>query len=74
MDDLKLFAKNDQEFQGLLNIVKQFSDDISMECKLDNCAKAIIFRGKLLKAKNITLDTTMVIKILKPRKNINIWG
>ena len=28
MNDLKLFAKNDQQPQGLLNIVKQFSDDI----------------------------------------------
>ena len=28
MVDLKLFAKNDQQLQGLLNIVKQFSNDI----------------------------------------------
>ena len=45
MDDLK---------QGLLNIVKQFNDDIPMEFGLDKCAKATFFRGKLLKAKNIT--------------------
>ena len=74
MDDLKLFAKKDQEFQGLLNIVKQFSDDISMECKLDNCAKAIFFRGKLLKAKNITLDTTMVIKDLETEEKYKYLG
>ena len=74
MDDLKLFAKKDQEFQGLLNIVKQFSDDISMECKLDNCAKAILFRGKLLKAKNITLDTTMVIKDLETEEKYKYLG
>ena len=37
MDDLKLFAKNDQQLQGLLNIVKQFSDDIRMEFGLDKC-------------------------------------
>ena len=28
MDNLKLFAKNDQELHVLSNIVKQFSDDI----------------------------------------------
>ena len=28
MVDLKLFAKNDQQLQCLLNIVKQFSNDI----------------------------------------------
>ena len=28
---MKLFAKSEQQFQGLLNIVKQFSEDIWME-------------------------------------------
>ena len=28
MNDWKLFAKNDRQPQGLLNIAKQFSDDI----------------------------------------------
>ena len=27
MDNLKLFAENDQQLQGPLSIVKQFSDD-----------------------------------------------
>ena len=29
MDDLKLFAKNDQDLEGLLNTVKEFSSDIA---------------------------------------------
>ena len=45
MDNLKLFAKNDQQLQGLLNIVKQFSDDIWMEFELDMC-QSYIFPGK----------------------------
>ena len=36
MDDLELFAKNDQQLQGLLNIVKQFGDDIRMEFGLQS--------------------------------------
>ena len=40
MDNLKLFAKNDQQLQGFLNIVKQFSYDIWMRFGLDKCAKA----------------------------------
>ena len=31
MDDLKLYAKNDKEHEGLLSTVKQFSDDIGMD-------------------------------------------
>ena len=40
-----------------------------MEFGLDKCVKAIFFCGKLLKAKNITLDTTTVIKDLEPQKS-----
>ena len=71
MDDVKLFAKKDQQLQGLLKIVKQFSDDIRMEFGLDKCAKATFFSEKLLKTKNITQDTKTV-KILNSRKVINI--
>ena len=76
MDDLKLFAKNDQQLEGLLNIVKQFSHDIGMELGLDKCSKSTFSRGKLLKAKNITLDTIpqRSLKIFNPRKATNIWG
>ena len=40
MDDLKLYAKNDGDLEGLLATVKRFSDDINMEFGLDKCAKA----------------------------------
>ena len=47
MDDLKLFAMNDQQLRRLLNIEKQFSDDIRMEFGLDKCAKATFFSWKV---------------------------
>ena len=31
MDDLKLYAKNDKELEGLLSTVKQFSNDIGLD-------------------------------------------
>ena len=74
MGDLKLFAKNDQQLQDLLNIAKQFSDDIWMEFGLDKCVKALFFCGKLLKAKNITLDTATVIKDLEPEESYKYLG
>ena len=57
---------NDQELQGQLNILKQFSDDIRMKFGLDKCAKAIFFGRKLLTAKNITIDNTTVNQNLEP--------
>ena len=40
MDDLKIFASNDEELEGMLRTVKKFSDDIGMEFGLNKCAKA----------------------------------
>ena len=74
LDDLKLFAKNDQQRQGLLNTVKQFSYDIRKKFRQDKCAKAAFFRGKLLKAKDITLDTTTVIKYLETEESYQYLG
>ena len=45
-----------------------------MEFGLDKCAKATFFRGKLLKAKNITLDTTTDVKDLKPEESYKCLG
>ena len=47
MDDLKTFAKGENQLIGLLTIIKTFSDDIKMEVGLDNCAKATFKRGRL---------------------------
>ena len=58
MEDLKLF-------EGLLNIVRQYSDNILTEFGLDKCVKATFFHGRFLKAKKIDLDTAKVT---------NIWG
>lgn len=64
MDDLKLYASNDDELEGLLKTVKAFSDDIGMEFGLSKCAKATFKRGKLVRTKNIVLDDDSVIKEL----------
>lgn len=39
MDDTKLFSEDDNELKSNLNIVKVFSDDISIYFGLDKCAK-----------------------------------
>ena len=66
MDDLKLFARDDRELEGLLRTVKNFSDDIGMEFGLDKCAKATFKRGKLAHTTNIDLDGGTTIRDLHP--------
>ena len=65
MDDLKLYAKDDSELEGLLRIVKGFSYDIGMEFGLSKCAKATFKRGKLEKSDHVRLDEeTIIISII----------
>lgn len=40
MNDLKLYPGIDKHLEGLLHIVKMFSDDRDMQFGLDKCAKA----------------------------------
>ena len=68
MDDLKLYAKDDNELEGLLRIVKGFSDDIGMEFGLSKCAKANFKRDKLEKSDHVRLDEETMIKDLEQEK------
>ena len=74
MDDLKLYAKNDSELEGLLHTVKKFSDDIGMSFGLDKCAKATFARGKMIKAPNVKLDNDNVIRNLDQEETYKYLG
>ena len=46
MDDLKLFGKNNNEIDSLVQTVQQFSEDIKMEFGISKCAVVALKRGK----------------------------
>jgi len=48
MDDLKLFAKNDENLCKLVDIVHRFSDGVRMSLGISKCAKLTIKRGKIV--------------------------
>ena len=64
MDDLKLYGKNDEQLQGLVETVKRISDDIGMDFGLDKCVKVTFKRGKIVSTSNIHLDIDNIIKEL----------
>ena len=74
MDDLKLSAKDDNKLEGLLRIVKRFSDDIGMEFGLSKCAKATFKRGILEKSDHVRLDEETMIKDLEQEKVYKYLG
>ena len=61
MDDLKLFAKDNNDLEGLLQTMKKFSDDIGRSFGLNNCVKATFKRGKLTGTTSVELDCNTVI-------------
>ena len=48
MDDLKIYASNDGELEGMLKTAKKLSDDIGMEFGLNKCAKTSIKKENYL--------------------------
>ena len=73
MDDLMLFARNDSELTGLLDIVKK-SVMILVHSGLDKCAKAIFTKGKIVKTENIIIDINTTIKELEHEEMYQYLG
>ena len=65
MDDVKVFAKNDLQLGQIINIIKEFSDDIHMQFGLDKCAKITIKKGKYIAGENIILNEQEQIQNLE---------
>ena len=60
MDDLKLYGKSTAELESLLNTVRIFSNDISMEFGLDKCATLAIFKGKVTETQGMNLPNSNI--------------
>ena len=46
MDDIKLFAKNEEELENLIQSVRIYSQDIGIEFGIEKCAILIMRSGK----------------------------
>ena len=69
-----LLTKGRLSTNGLLTIVKTFSDDIKMEFGLDKCAKATFKRGRLTKTTDLHLDVNTVIEELDQESTYKYLG
>ena len=49
MDDLKLYAKNEQQLDSLVQKIRTFSENIGIQFVIDKCALLIHFLYKSLK-------------------------
>ena len=56
MNNLKLFAKSNDQNDSLVNTVYTFSEDIGMEFGIKKCGVKVLKRGKVDKAKSRGLN------------------
>ena len=62
MDDLKLFAINEDQIDNLVNTVRIFSEDIKMKFGLPKCGVLIMERGKVVKSEGISMPDGKMMK------------
>ena len=74
VDDLKLYGTNDNQLTGLINTVKNVSENIKIESGLDKCAKASFKRGKKVSAEGIPLNDNKVIQDLDQAETYKYLG
>ena len=74
MDDLKLYATNDNQLANMIDIVQSFSNDIKMDFGIDKCNKLTIKRGKVVPSENIDLDNGEQLKSLETNQNYRYLG
>ena len=65
MDNLKIYACSDKEMESLVNMIRIFSDDISMGLGFEKCAKVSINKGKLVAKENLKLPSGKEIQELE---------
>ena len=53
MDDLKLFAKNEEQIDSLFQTMNSFSTDIGMEFGIKKCGELILKRGKVTRCEGV---------------------
>ena len=61
MDDLKCYAKDEDELSTQLHIIEQFSADINMTIGTSKCAKATFRGGNLVRSNGFPLKDSSVI-------------
>ena len=62
MDDLKLYAKSEEQTNTLVRTVHVFSSEIGMEFGIKKCGILAMKRGKIVKSEGIKLPDGEVMK------------
>ena len=73
-DDIKLFAKNENELETLIHTVRIYSRDIGMEFGIEKCAVLVMKSGKRQLIDGMELPNKDKIKNARRKRNLQILG
>ena len=73
-DHLQLIGETEEELQKQMQDVRTFSGDIHKELGLDNCAKIVLKREKLVQSQNLILDFNREIQEFEQEKHASTYG
>ena len=74
MNNLKLIAKNAEQFESLVYIVRVFSSDIKMEFHLSKCALLVMSRGEVVQTEQTLLPNGEVMICMEDGTGNNCVG
>ena len=74
MDDLKLYSRSEKGLDSLVQAVHVFSEDIGMEFGIENCARLVMEKGKILKSVGIEFPEGKVVKSLQEDESYKYLG
>ena len=72
MDDIKLYAKNEQDIDSLIHLTRVFSSDIGMKFGLAKCERLIVNRCKVKSTCGISLPEGQIDDIDESYKCLRI--
>ena len=72
MDDIKLYAKNEQDINSLVHLTRVFSSDIAMTFGLAKCGRLIVNKSKEKTTSGISLPESPIDDIDKSYKYFGI--
>ena len=59
MDDLKVYGKNENQVDTLVQTVRVVSSDIGMEFEISKCAILVMKKGKIVSCEGVTLPNDL---------------
>ena len=64
MDDLKLYGKNKEQIESLVNTVQLLSDNIGMKFGVAKCDMLVLKRGKVVESEGIVMPSWDMVRMI----------